>query len=93
MASKKLKNIFYTKYLPFCKMTSEITKLYWIGPAGILVPHYIDHIPDIDRCNIRYSDGSVTERGSINITAYTIETYRDKFAKCGEDGNYYWNIN
>lgn len=62
---------------------------YWTY-CGIQIPTNIKSVPSIDGVNIRYSDGSETERVGINTTPFTLEEYQNKHSIAAK-GDLFWN--
>lgn len=65
------------------------TENYWTGPYGVLVPEYIDEIIAKDGYNLRYKDGSVTEKFMPNPNPMNEDIYRRTYATC-VNGKWYY---
>ena len=63
---------------------------YWIGPADVLIPHYIECVPAGDNKNNMHRDGFYSKRWGVNIVPYNVKSYRENFAELKNDGHYYW---
>jgi len=71
---------------------------YWIGPAGVRIPWTIGSVINIDKCNIcvytiyddHTYDISSSEAYCDPSYHFTIDQYRNEFAKQENDGNWYW---
>lgn len=62
---------------------------YWIGPYGIRVPNTISDVVAEDGYNIMDSSGSVTKMFK-DLKSPTEEEYKEKYAKLGTDGYWYY---
>jgi len=71
---------------------------YWIGPAEVRIPWTIRSVINIDNCNIcAYTiyDDHTYDISSSEVYCdpsyhFTIDQYRNEFAKQENDGNWYW---
>lgn len=80
-------------------MGNEITKTnstnindeYWTGPYGVRVPNSKHSIVGDDGYNTRHKDGGQTEMFMINAPPMNQDIYRQKYAKLGDDGYYYYS--
>ena len=61
---------------------------YW-RYQGILIPNHIEFVESIDKVNVVYKEGIVTQSGRINQEPYARKEYRRKYAEL-KNGKWYW---
>jgi hypothetical protein len=69
------------------------TRTYWVGPYGVLVPSHIKHVISKDGVNIHYSNGLITDMCIDPSKSMSQEQYRNKYAREGMYGLWYWKDN